>query len=329
MTGGSGFIGSNFIHHIILSQPTLNVANVDYEGLSSNPSNLLDLKKNKRYRLVKGNLAEPGVAAWIAKNADFIVHFAAETHVDRSIANPKPFLESNVIGTYNLVEALRQSSVRRLVHISTDEVYGSAGAGESFSENSRLDPSSPYSATKAASDQLVNGWTRTYKIPGIILRCTNNYGPFQHPEKLIPKTTIRAMKDLEIPLYGGGTQVRDWIFVEDFCTAIEKAMDHGEVGQVYNISAGNEVTNKEVVQRILKQLGKPQSLVVNAEDRPGHDVRYSLSSDRARKSLGWRPIHDFENALGSTVKWYTENENWWKPLANEKVLSVKPWKERW
>ncbi len=329
VTGGSGFIGSNFVHYILTSRPNIIVANVDYEGPSSNPANLADLKTDKRYRRVKGNLVQPAVAAWVAKNADLVVHFAAETHVDRSIANPKPFLDSNIVATYNLIEAFRGSKVRRFIHISTDEVYGSAGRSESFTENSRLDPSSPYSGTKAASDQLVNAWTRTYKVPGVIMRCTNNYGPFQHPEKLIPKTTIRAMKNLEIPLYGGGMQVRDWIHVEDFCSAIEKALDAGEPGQVYNVSAGNEYTNKDVVQRILKQLGKPQSLVVSAEDRPGHDVRYSLSSERARKELGWRPTHDFDHALGSTVKWYTENEKWWKPLATEKVLSAKPWKEKW
>ena len=191
VTGGLGFIGSNFIHHILSNRSDLRVANVDYEGPSSNPSNTSDLRRNKRYRHLKGNLAEPRIAKWVAKNADLVVHFAAETHVDRSIANPRPFLESNILGTYNLVDALRNSKSQRLVHISTDEVYGSANDGQSFDEESRLDPSSPYSATKAASDQLVNAWIRTYKVPGMILRCTNNYGPYQHPEKLIPKTIIR------------------------------------------------------------------------------------------------------------------------------------------
>jgi len=249
--------------------------------------------------------------------------------VDRSIANPSPFLESNIIGTYNLLEALRNSNVQRLVHISTDEVYGSADNGESFNEESRLDPSSPYSGTKAASDQLVNAWTRTYKVPGMILRCTNNYGPYQHPEKLIPKTIIRGLNDLAVPLYGGGMQVRDWIYVIDFCTAIEKALEKGEVGETYNVSAGNELTNKEVVERILRHIGKPSSLIVTAEDRPGHDARYSLSSEKARSSLGWRPTNEFEQALSVTVKWYRENESWWKPMATKKTLSTKPWKERW
>ena len=329
VTGGLGFIGSNFIHHILSNRSDLRVANVDYEGPSSNPSNTADLRRNKRYRHLKGNLAEPRIAKWVAKNADLVVHFAAETHVDRSIANPRPFLESNILGTYNLVDALRNGKIQRLVHISTDEVYGSANDGESFDEESRLDPSSPYSATKAASDQLVNAWIRTYKVPGMILRCTNNYGPYQHPEKLIPKTIIRGLNDLQVPLYGGGTQVRDWIYVIDFCTAIEKALEKGEVGQTYNVSAENELTNKEVVQRILRQIGKPLSLIVSTEDRPGHDVRYSLSSERARAKLGWRPRHEFEHALGLTVKWYLENEPWWRPMATKKILSARPWKERW
>ncbi|HZD12104.1 MAG TPA: dTDP-glucose 4,6-dehydratase [Candidatus Binatus sp.] len=329
VTGGLGFIGSNFIHHILDNRSDLTVVNVDYQGPSSNLSNVKDLRQNKRYRQLKGNLTDPKIARWIVKNADLVVHFAAETHVDRSIANPKPFLESNILGTYALLEAARKSKIRRLIHISTDEVYGSAYIGESFVENSGLDPSSPYSGTKAASDQLVTAWTRTYKVPAVIMRCTNNYGPYQHPEKLIPKTIIRGLSDLEIPLYGGGTQIRDWIYVLDFSDAIMKALEKGDVGETFNVSTGNELTNKEIVGRILKLIGKPLSLMKTTEDRPGHDTRYSLSSEKARKVLDWRPTHEFDDALRLTVDWYRNHGSWWKPLATRKTLSKTPWKEKW
>lgn len=328
VTGGLGFIGSNFIHHIINSRENAKVINVDYHGPGSNPANVKDLRDNQRYRFVKGDLAEHTVSRRVLRDADFVVSFAAETHVDRSIANPDPFLRSNVMGVFNLLEASRKSSVQKLVHVSTDEVYGSLDSG-SFREESLLNPSSPYSATKAAGDLLARAWNVTYKVPVVILRCTNNFGPYQHPEKLIPKTIIRAMKDMEIPLYGGGRQIRDWVYVEDFCVAIEKAMDKGNPGEIYNISAGNELTNREVVERLLKHLGRTGIRIVDSEDRPAHDFRYSLSSEKARRHLGWGPVHGFDDALALTVKWYLENESWWKPFATPKALSITPWKERW
>ncbi len=327
VTGGLGFIGSNFIRHIIESRGDVRITNVDYEGPGSNPANLRDLRKNPRYAYIKGDLADLRVSGRALGKSDVVVNFAAETHVDRSIANPKPFFRSNLNGMFNLLEVSRKYGIRRLVHISTDEVYGSIESG-SYDEESRLNPSSPYSATKAAADLLALAWNATYGIPVVILRCTNNFGPYQHPEKLIPKTIIRALKGQEIPLYGGGKQVRDWIFVEDFCLAIEKALDKGAPGEIYNVSAGNELTNRDVAERLLKQLGKATTRIVEVEDRPAHDFRYSLSSSKARQQLDWRPRHTFDEALTITAKWYQDNQLWWRPLATPKTLSATPWKER-
>ncbi len=328
VTGGLGFIGSNFIHHVAESREDLIVTNLDYEGLGSNKANVADLAGNKRYHYVKGDLADKDTARRALKKADLVVNFAAETHVDRSIANPELFFNSNSKGSFNLLESARENRVKKLVHVSTDEVYGSIVTG-SFSEKTPLNPSSPYSATKAAADLMARAWNATYKLPVVIVRCTNNFGPYQHPEKLIPKTIVRALNGDEVPLYGGGRQIRDWIYVRDFCAAIEKALEKGNPGEVYNISAGNELSNREVVQMVLKQLGKTGVEIVSTEDRPGHDFRYSLLSDKARRELDWKPGHTFEGGLDLTVKWYLEHSSWWKPLASEKVLSVTPWKERW
>ncbi len=328
VTGGLGFIGSNFVHHILQAHEDIVITNVDYEGLGSNPTSMADLRKNKSYRFVRANIANPRASKTILKDADFVVHFAAETHVDRSIANPRPFLDSNLIATFNLLEGCRRNKVKKLVHISTDEVYGSLSAG-SFRESSPLAPTSPYSSTKAGADLMVQAWNHTYDLPVVILRCTNNFGAFQHPEKFIPKIIIRSAMGQNIPLYGGGGQVRDWIYVRDFCAAIEAAFEKGEHGEVYNISAGNEFSNREVAERLLKHLGKPVETIVAVEDRPGHDSRYSLSSAKAAAELGWRPSHKFDEALALTTKWYLANRAWWKPLATRKVLSPSPWKERW
>jgi len=249
--------------------------------------------------------------------------------VDRSISNPGKFLESNVIGTFNLLEAARHSKVRKFIHISTDEVYGSAPSGEAFRENSPLNPSSPYSASKAAAEMLALAYHKTYGLPIVILRCTNNFGPRQFPEKLIPKTIIRALLGLRVPVYGNGQQIRDWTHVQDFCNAIDLALLKGVSGNIYNVSTGNEVFNLEIVTRILKILGKSSNLIEFVDDRPGHDFRYSLDSTRIRKDLAWKPEQPLSTALKSTVEWYVQNRNWWEPLLDEKVLSPTPWKEKW
>ncbi len=325
ITGGLGFIGSNFIHHIIKSTDRAEVTNVDY-GKSGNVANLVDLRHHPRYRLVKGDISNPRTCKELAKNADYIVNFAAETHVDRSIADPRPFLSSNLVGFYNLLEACRKSKLQKLVHVSTDEVYGSIESG-SFSEQSPLNPSSPYSGTKAAADLLARAWHETYEVPVLIVRCTNNFGPYQHPEKFIPKAILRSLQKMKIPLYGGGGQIRDWTYVEDFCDGISKVMEKGASGEIYNFSSGNEFTNRQVAERIIHHLGLPETGVVDVDDRPAHDFRYSISSAKTRQQLRWQPHHSFDEALGRTVDWYVNNSSWWKPLASAKVLSTTPWKE--
>src|SRR6267378_3226803 len=289
VTGGLGFIGSNFIHHMIKSRGDLRITNVDFKGPGSNPANDLDLRKNARYRFVKGDIADYTFTRKILKNADLVVNFAAQTHVDRSIANPEPFFESNAKGAFNLFQAAKERKIDMLVHISTDEIYGSTDIG-SNDERRPLNPSSPYSATKAAADLMAQAWNLTYKLPVTILRCTNNFGPRQHPEKFIPKAIIKALDGKDIPLYGGG---------------------------------------REVAERLITLLGIPNVRSVDVEDRPAHDFRYSLNSEKARQSLDWKPAYAFDEALALTIKWYRENISWWKPLATQKVLSDTPWKQRW
>lgn len=327
VTGGLGFIGSNFVHHIIRSRQDLRVTNIDAQLTGSNPENVRELARNARYRFVKGDLADYSFTRRVLKKADLVVNFAAQTHVDRSIARPEPFFESNARGAFNLFQAAKENKITKLVHISTDEVYGSIDSG-SFGEESPLRPSSPYSATKAAADLMARAWCTTYNLPVVTLRSTNNFGPRQHPEKFIPKAIVRALRKLDLPLYGEGRQIRDWIYVIDFCTAIEAALDKGTAGEIYNISAGNELTNMDVAKRLLKQLHELETRIVNVEDRPGHDFRYSLDSEKARRTLGWKPAYSFEDGLALTIDWYRRNEAWWRPLATKKVLSETPWKER-
>jgi dTDP-glucose 4,6-dehydratase len=249
--------------------------------------------------------------------------------VDRSISAPEAFLQSNVVGTFTILEALRKvNPYARLVHISTDEVYGDILEG-SCKESDALRHSSPHSASKAASDVFVLGYARTYGLNASITRCTNNYGPYQFPEKLIPKTIIRASLGLKIPIYGTGKNIRDWIHVEDHCRAVERVMKSGKPGEIYNISSGAEKNNLEIVRTILKSLGKDDSFLEYVEDRPGHDLRYSLDSTRLSQELGWKPLHSFEQGIADTVRWYAKNEGWWKALADEKTLSATPWKLAW
>ncbi len=328
VTGGLGFIGSNFVRYLLERYSNVEVINLDAMKIGSNPNNLKGLD-DERYTFVKGDITDYELISELIKDVDAIVNFAAETHVDRSISNPESFLRSNVIGVFTILEAIRKVNPEaKLVHISTDEVYGDIVKG-SFKEDDRLKPSSPYSATKASADLLVLAWVRTYGINACITRCTNNYGPYQFPEKLIPKTIIRASMDMKIPIYGTGKNVRDWIYVLDHCEAVDIVMRKGEKGEIYNVSSGEEKTNLEVVKTILSIMGKDESLIEFVEDRPGHDFRYSLDSTKIRKELSWKPKHSFEEGIKKTVEWYLENEWWWKPLANERVLHPTPWKLRW
>ncbi|ASJ15378.1 dTDP-glucose 4,6-dehydratase [Thermococcus radiotolerans] len=326
VTGGMGFIGSNFIRYALEKHEEWEIINLDKLGYGSNPENLRDIEGDPRYTFIKGDITDFELMKALVKKVDAVVNFAAESHVDRSISSPEHFLRSNVIGVYTILEAIRRSNPEvRFVHISTDEVYGDILEG-SFTERDALMPSSPYSASKAAADSLVLGWARTYTLNASITRCTNNYGPYQFPEKLIPKTIIRASMGLKIPIYGTGQNVRDWIYVEDHVRGVEAVLLKGEPREVYNISAGEEKTNIKVVKTILKLLGKNESLIEFVEDRPGHDLRYSLDSWKITRDLKWRPRYNFEKGIKLTVEWYLENEAWWRALVNEKVLHPTPWK---
>jgi dTDP-glucose 4,6-dehydratase len=322
VTGGMGFIGSNFVKHIISQHE---IVNLDRLSLGSNVENLRSLEANPSYHFVKGDICNEGIMTSLLTDIDAVVNFAAETHVDRSIKDPSTFIESNIVGTFRLLEAERRLGRKiRHVQVSTDEVYGSC-EGVPFTELNRLSPSNPYSATKASGDLLCGAYHKTYGMDVLITRCTNNFGPNQFPEKLIPKTIIRALHDLAIPIYGTGKAVRDWLYVGDHCNAIENVLNRGSSGEVYNISTGNEISVTSLVNQVLDILGKPESLISHVRDRPGHDMRYSLSSSKLRESLGWRPEYDFSESLRRTVEWYVENKMWWGPLTSPEILSTTPW----
>ncbi|MCJ7762318.1 dTDP-glucose 4,6-dehydratase [Candidatus Bathyarchaeota archaeon] len=326
VTGGLGFIGSNFCRQMLTNYLDCELTNIDKEGIGANPASLRDLENNPRYHFIKGDICNPQLIAKNITHIDAIVNIAAETHVDRSITDPYTFLQNNTVGTCTILEAIRKhNSHARMVQVSTDEVYGQAAEG-SFKETDTLTPSNPYSASKAAADMFVLSYCKTYGLNASITRCTNNFGPYQMPEKLIPKTIIRALRNLPIPIYGKGTNIRDWIHVHDHCAAIDTVLEKGKAGEIYNVSAGNEISNIEIVKRILSMLHKPESLITFVEDRPGHDTRYSLNSAKIQKSLGWQPKHPFQQSLDSTVQWYVENEKWWSPFATETILHPTPWK---
>lgn len=329
VTGGLGFIGSNFIRLMLNRHEDCKILNLDAQGFGSNILNLRDLKDDRRYAFFQGDIADSSLVSSLVEKADLVVNFAAETHVDRSISRPDSFLHSNVIGVFCLLEAIRDHNPSvRYVQISTDEVYGDILRGSS-TEDSTLRPSSPYSASKAAGDVFVLAYARTYGLEAMITRCTNNYGPYQFPEKLIPKTIIRANEGLKIPIYGTGENVRDWIYVTDHCRAVEQVLNRGRRGEIYNISAGEERTNLFIAKFILEMLGKSEDQIEFVEDRPGHDARYSLDSSRIRKELGWRPERSFEEGLQTTVEWYLQNPDWYRPLVNDSVLSATPWRLKW
>lgn len=328
VTGGLGFIGSNFIHYVLSTRKDYEVVNIDVMSIGANPENLRDFKNDMRYTFVKGDICDQNLLASLVKEIDVVVNFAAETHVDRSIADPWPFVHSNILGVYNILESMKKYNKHaKLIHISTDEVYGETLEG-SFSEEDRLKPSNPYSATKASADMLCMAYYRTYGLNVSVTRCTNNFGPYQFPEKFIPKTIIRALMNLPVSIYGSGENIRDWIYVRDHCEAILLVAKNGLPGEIYNISSGEEIKNIELVKIILSVIGKPENLIFFVEDRPGHDLRYSLESTKIRRELGWKPKHTFKEALEKTVKWYLDNEWWWRTLISEQTLHPTPWKMR-
>ena len=326
--GGAGFIGSAFIRNYINNHPEHKIINLDSLTIGSNLKNLSEVEQNNNYQFIKGDIKNQKTIDDLVKDVDIIINFAAESHVDRSIANPKPFIETNILGTYSLLEATKKYD-NLFIHVSTDEVYGDAENEDSFTEKSIINPSNPYSATKASADHLVSAYHRTYGIKCITTRCTNNFGPYQFPEKLIPKTIIRAKKDLKIPLYGNGEQIRSWIYVYDHVQAIENLITNGVSGQVYNITAWNEITNKTIVENILELLGKSNNLIEYVDDRPGHDKRYSIDASKIQKNTNWKPKYDFKESLKNTVEWYQKNYFWWESLVDEKSLHPQPWTLKW
>ncbi len=311
VTGGAGFIGSNFIRYILAHHRGDSIVNLDKLTYSGNLQTLRDVENDHRYAFVRGDIGDRSkVRKIFSAGFDAVVHFAAETHVDRSILDGSTFIQTNVLGTQCLMDAAREAGIKRFVLVSTDEVYGSAQAGKKFTEESPLAPNSPYAASKASADLLARAHFRTFRFPVIITRCTNNYGPYQYPEKFIPLMLTRAAKGQSIPVYGDGRQVRDWIWVKDHCAGLDVALRKGRAGEIYNFGAGNELTNLEIARHILRLLGKPESLLEFVQDRPGHDRRYALDSEKARRELGWTPKTNLEEGLEQTVDWYARNAGW-------------------
>ncbi len=316
ITGGAGFIGSNFIRYITRKYPEYKIINLDKLTYAGNLENLKDIEeKNHNYKFIKGDICDSNLIDEIFKfnNIDATVNFAAESHVDRSIEDPGVFIQTDVYGTYMLLEASKKYNTKTFLQISTDEVYGSIEKG-SFTENDPLKPNSPYSASKTGAEMIVRSFYKTYKTPVIISRTSNNFGPYQYPEKLIPLFVTNLIDEKKVPLYGDGKNVRDWIYVEDNCVALDIILHKGKIGDVYNIGAGNEKPNIWITKKILKMLDKPESMIEPVIDRPGHDRRYSVDCAKIKTELGWLPQNNFEQALEKTINWYVNNEDWWRPL---------------
>jgi dTDP-glucose 4,6-dehydratase len=314
VTGGCGFIGSNFVKHILKKYPDYEIVNMDALTYAGNPENLRDIREDKRYRFVHGRIEDKKLIVNAFGDADYIVNFAAETHVDRSIRNSSPFLTTNILGTHTLLEAARTVPIKKFVHISTDEVYGALGSKGKFTEKKMLAPNSPYSASKASADLLIRAYYETYKLPAVIVRPSNNYGYYQFPEKFIPLMITNLLMKKPIPIYGKGKNVRDWCFVEDTCAAIESVMHNGKAGEVYNAGGNCEVENIELAKSILKIMGKSEKHIKFVKDRPGHDYRYALDNSKIKRELKWRPSVKIEEGLEMTIRWYKDNEWWWQPL---------------
>lgn len=318
VTGGAGFIGSNFVHYLLRKNDDVEIINLDKLTYAGNLENLRDIKGNPNYRFVKGDICDAGLVDELMVGVDVVVNFAAESHVDRSIGGPDAFIRTDVFGAFILLDAARRHNVKKFMQISTDEVYGSIEKG-SFKETDALMPSSPYSASKAGADRLAYSYFVTYDLPVIITRCSNNFGPYQYPEKLISLFVTNAIEDKPLPIYGDGKNVRDWLYVDDHCDAIHFLMAHGKDGEVYNIGGGNERTNLEITDFILDKLNKPQSLKTYVKDRLGHDRRYSVDCSKIAR-LGWQPQFTLESALEHTIDWYVQNRWWWEKLKNGEYL---------
>ena len=321
VTGGAGFIGSNFIRSALKELPDWKIVNLDALTYAGNLENLADIEGDERYEFVKADIDDPeALDRAFSRGAEGVVHFAAESHVDRSVLDPSAFVRTNVVGTQNLLNAAMKHGTERFLHVSTDEVYGSLGPEGLFTEETPLAPNSPYSASKAGSDLLVRAAWHTHGFPVLITRCSNNYGPYQFPEKLIPLMITNALEDKPLPVYGDGGNVRDWIHVEDHCRALLRVFQAGTPGEVYNIGGNSERTNMQVVEGILRILDKPRELITYVKDRPGHDRRYAIDSTKIRERLGWRPKWNFEEGLEETVRWYVDHPSWWKRVKSGEYL---------
>lgn len=316
VTGGAGFIGSNYINHILQERDDYFIVNLDKLTYAGNLENLKASENNPRYTFVKGDITNHELVDYLFKKFDirYVINFAAESHVDRSILGSQIFYQTNVIGTNVLLEAARRHNVERFLQVSTDEVYGSLGDEGLFTESTPLSPNSPYSSSKTAADMMAMAFFHTYGMPVLITRCSNNYGPLQFPEKLIPLMIINALHDKKLPVYGDGKNVRDWIYVIDHNRAIDMVFNNGRLGEVYNIGASTEMYNIDIVKLILKELGKTESLIEYVKDRPGHDRRYAIDSTKIQTELGWKPEYNFADAIGKTIRWYLDNKEWWERI---------------
>lgn len=316
VTGGCGFIGSNFVRYMLEKYPAYSIVNLDKLTYAGNLENLEGITESENYHFVKGDICDRVLVASIVKqyNIDAIINFAAESHVDRSIAGPDIFVQTNIGGTNVLLEVAREFSVKRFIQISTDEVYGSLGPAGKFTESTPLHPNSPYAASKSAADFLVRAHHHTYGLPAIITRCSNNYGPYQFPEKFIPLIFTRAVENQTVPVYGDGLNIRDWLCVSDHCAAIDVVFHKGTPGEVYVIGGNNEWTNIDIAKLILRELGKPESLLTFVKDRPGHDRRYAIDAAKISRELGWSPAVSFESGIRQTIDWYHRHQSWWKRI---------------
>lgn len=314
VTGGMGFIGSNFIRYMLKKHPDYNYINLDKLTYAGNPDNLRDVINKENYKFVKGDICDKNIVQGIMENVDAVVHFAAESHVDKSIGNPDAFINTNIYGTYVLLELGKEFNINKFIMISTDEVYGSIPLGKSSKENDAIVPRSPYAASKASAECLAYSYYTTYNLPVIITRSSNNFGPYQYPEKVIPLFITNLLEDKKIPLYGDGKNIRDWLYVKDNCEAIDMVLQNGKNGDIYNIAGNNEKQNIEIANLIIKLMNKDKDYIEYVEDRPGHDRRYSLNCSKIKDELDWTPKYDFYEFMRKTVEWYKVNEWWWKKL---------------
>ncbi|MDQ2799957.1 MAG: dTDP-glucose 4,6-dehydratase [Armatimonadota bacterium] len=326
VTGAAGFIGSNFVRFMLGKYPDYRIFVLDALTYAGNRDNLSDVWKNPNFTFIKGDIRDAALVDNLAQNADAIINFAAETHVDRSIVSPGEFIQTDVAGVWTLLEAARKYELEHFVHISTDEVFGSRESG-SFKEGDPLEPNSPYSASKASGEMMVRAYHATYGLPTVVTRGSNTFGPYHYPEKMIPLFITNLIDDLPVPVYGDGMQVRDWMYVLDHCRGIDIALHQGQPGEVYNLGGGNERPNVEVVKRLLQLLGKPESLIAHVKDRPGHDRRYSIDCSKL-KALGYQPEKPFEERLEETVHWYLANEGWWRKI-KEKQRDYQAFMQQW